>query len=121
MISAQFSRYVVVGGISAAVDVAALWALLQLAVPRALAVAIAMAAGMVVNYALHHRFTFRSSRAVGARSVALYLAAVAGNYLLTLALIEIGVRFGLGVIAAKILSLPVIAATGFLFTRRFVF
>lgn len=121
MIATQFSRYVTVGGISAAIDVAVLWALLQLAVPRALAVAAAMAIGMAVNYTLHHRFTFRSTRAVDARSIALYLAAVGFNYLLTLALIEVGILFGLGVITAKILTLPIVAATGFLFTRRFVF
>jgi putative flippase GtrA len=117
----QFGRYVAVGVVSAGIDVLMLWLLLAVQVARAPAVAVAMLAGMIANYALHRVYTFRTEQPLGLRSVLRYAAIVAGNYLLTLGIIEAGLRVGVGVMWGKILSLPVIAFTGFLLTRRFVF
>jgi len=117
----QFGRYVAVGLISAGIDVLTLWLLLAARVERVPAVALAMLAGMIANYALHRVYTFRTEHPLRLRSVLLYSAIVAGNYVLTLAIIEAGLRVGVGVMWGKILSLPVIAMTGFLLTRRFVF
>lgn len=119
--SGQFARYLLVGGLSAAIDVFVLWILLAAAMARAPAVAVAMVAGMVANYALHRVYTFRTRRALSAGSVTLYVSIVAVNYVLTLAIIEAGLHLGLSVIWGKIVSLPLIAVSGFLFTRRFVF
>jgi len=117
----QFGRYLAVGVISAAIDVLTLWLLLAAQVQRVPAVALAMLAGMTANYALHRVYTFRTEQPLRLRSVVRYTAIVAGNYLLTLAIIEAGLRVGIGVMWGKILSLPVIAMTGFLLTRKFVF
>lgn len=117
----QFGRYLVVGVISAAIDIAALWLLLSAQMGRALAVAVAMVAGMVANYALHRVYTFRTRSPLGVSSVALYVVIVGCNYVLTLAIIEVGLRLGLSVMWGKVVSLPVIALTGFVLTRRFVF
>lgn len=117
----QFGRYLAVGVISAGIDVLTLWLLLAAQVERVPAVALALLTGMVANYALHRVYTFRSEQPLRLRSVLRYSAIVAANYLLTLAIIEAGLRVGVGVMWGKILSLPVIAMTGFLLTRRFVF
>ena len=108
----QLFRYVLVGGVSAAIDIASLWLLLELGTPRPLALGVALVAGMVVNYPCH-RFTFRSVVSVGLRSITLYLVAVGGNYLLTLMIVEAGVVLGFAVIPSKIPSRPIIALTGF--------
>ena len=117
----QFARYVLVGGFSAVVDLSALWMLLQARLPRPIALAVALVLGIAINYLLHHRFTFRSTRRVDPRSIGLFLAIVGINYLLTLAIVEAGLAIGLTVMWSKLVSLPVIALNGFLFNRRFVF
>ena len=76
---------------------------------------------LVANYALHRVYNFRTRSPLGASSVALYVVIVGCNYVLTLAIIEVGLQLGLGVMWGKIVSLPVIALTGFVLTRRFVF
>lgn len=117
----QFAVYVMVGLASAAVDVGLLWGLLAIGVWRTAAVGIGLIAGMVVNYLLHMRVTFRAASAADLRSVALYVSIVLVNYLITLGFVEAGAMFGHPIVLWKLASLPVIALIGFLFTRRFVF
>lgn len=117
----QFIVYLLVGAASAVVDIGVLWLLLGAGALRAAAVGAALLTGMVVNYLMHRRVTFRAQAPVDLRSLLLYVSIVVVNYLITLAFVEAGVWMGYGAIAAKLVSLPMIALTGFLFTRRFVF
>lgn len=117
----QFSRYVVVGVVSAAIDVGCLWWLLRIGSPTTFALTAAMAAGMLANFCLHRIYTFASRSPFRWSSVLGYLSVVGFNYALTLGVVELGARIGVDTLPAKIVSLPIVAVCGYFLTRRFVF
>jgi putative flippase GtrA len=60
-------------------------------------------------------------RLKGAGHGSRFAAVVGVNYLLTLLIIETLTAFSLSLIAAKVVALPIIAATGFLLSKHWVF
>ena len=117
----QFARFIVTGGVSAVVDLGALSLTLSMGGGRRVAVSLGFGQGLVVNYALHRSFTFKSMQPVSSRQLAAFGAVVLFNFALTLGLVEGLVGAGLPVILAKVVCLPVVAASGFTLSRRFVF
>lgn len=119
---ARLTRYGMSGFVSTGVDVAILAFLTMLPMWRIAAVSIAFAAGVLVNYYLHKRFTFRSPTLVTAQEFARFIAVVLLNYGVTVGVIEVIVATGAGtVMVGKLLSLPIVMAIGYTLTRRFVF
>jgi putative flippase GtrA len=115
----KFVVYVLVGCVSATIDLISLWVLIGLNTPQWLAVALAFIAGFVFNAWAHALFTFEASlnHQTGTR----FAAVVGINYLLTLLIIETLTAFSLSLIAAKVLALPIIAASGFLLSKYWAF
>jgi putative flippase GtrA len=121
MFDRRFLRYIVVGLTSTAIDVACVAVLLRTDLSYWLAVTLGFIAGLIVNYLLHVAYTFGARLKVVAQAVR-YGTVVALNYLLTLAIVWIGHELlGGPVLAAKIASLPIIAMTGFLLSKYWVF
>lgn len=120
--SIQFLRFVVSGGVSAAADVLLLAALVALGTPRLAATPMAFLSGAFLNYTLHRRFTFQTTRPASGGEFFRYGCVVAFNMLLTSALVE-GLTGGLGLalVVGKLATLPVIAVSGFVLSRTFVF
>ncbi len=121
MFDRRFLRYIAVGLASTVVDVLCVALLLQAGLGYPLAVSLGFAGGLAVNYLLHVAYTFGARpRAV---SQAIRYAAVVGlNYFLTLAIVWFGHEvLGAAVLAAKVASLPLVAATGFLLSKYWVF
>ena len=117
----RFLRFISVGLATAAVDVGTVALLLRGGISYGLAVTGGFALGLVVNYLLHASYTFGVRPHAFAQALR-FGAVVAFNYLLTLFIVW-ALHEGLGtpVLAAKIASLPCVAAAGFLLSKYWVF
>jgi len=115
----KFVIYVLVGCVSATIDLISLWVLVGQITPQWLAVTLAFVAGFFFNAWAHALFTFEAplTQQNGIR----FTAVVGVNYLLTLLIIEVLTAFSLSLIAAKVVALPIIAASGFLLSKHWAF
>lgn len=118
-ISAQFALFVLGGVLSAVVDVGLLQLLLKHGASLVAATSSGFLAGLAVNYAFHAKVTFRQLHS--AATVARYLCVVAINYLLTLAIVALAQYLVGSALLGKLLSLPLVAANGFLLSKFWVF
>ncbi len=120
--SLQFLRYVVSGGVSASVDIAILAALIWVGAERVVATAVAFLGGAVFNYTMHRRFTFQTKQPASGRELFRYACVVAFNMVLTAGLVELltGV-LGVNLFVSKVATLPVVAGSGFVLSKAFVF
>jgi putative flippase GtrA len=121
MVVAQLLRFIVTGFTSMAVDLAALWLLLQAGVGQVAAVAVAFLIGVVVNLLMHKWFTFRDPAPLDVAQVLRFLAVVAVNLTMTEAIVWWATSAGLHPLAGKVLSLPPVLAVGFTLSRLWVF
>lgn len=117
----QFVVYLGVGVLTALVDIGTMQTLLWAAFDHRVAVTVGFLAGLVVNYLCHERFTFRHRRARSLRKMLRYLGVVLMNYALTMACVQLSVLLLGSVLIGKLLSLPLAAVNGFLWSRYWVF
>jgi putative flippase GtrA len=134
---ARIARFLVVGGLSAAVDVGLLVVLREVvgaSVP--VAATIAFWAALLVNFALHRAWSFAAPveppaegtttptaaavRDVGG-SFARYLVLVGVNYVATIAIITGGVALGVPYVVAKVAAIGFGAAWTYVAYARWVF
>ena len=117
--SRQFMTFSMVGIVSAIMDVGLLIALVQLGVHAYLALTVAFFFGLGLNLWLHARLTFQTR--LSAKNTVRFLVVVGMNYGLTLSVVFIFEQLGLSYVLGKIISLPVVAVHGFLWSRLWVF
>ena len=115
----QILTFLVVGGLSAAIDVGLMKLLLMQGMGVVAATSIAFVAGLCFNLSCHARYTFDS--ALDGATVARYLCVVALNYAITLACVSAAVALGIGALAGKIVSLFIVPINGFLFGKYWIF
>jgi putative flippase GtrA len=115
----KFVVYVIVGSLSAIIDLTALNILISLDTTQCLAVSVAFIAGFVFNVKAHALFTFASP--LTSKSALKFTAVIAVNYLLTLLIIESLTALSCSLMTAKVVSLPIIAVSGFLLGRHWAF
>lgn len=117
----NFLVYVLVGVVSAVSDICSLYVASKvLNWNLALSVTIGFIVGLVVNYVLHSIITFK--RKMEFVTFIKYLLVVAFNYILTLVLIQLLVSgLDLGLILSKIITLPVIAAVGYILSKAWIY
>ena len=105
---------------STAIDILLLQGMLTVGCSISIAVAVAFASGLLVNYAYHILRTFRVEFSI--KQLFRYLVVVFFNYVLTLTFIYVaGSILGVGVLVGKIMSLPIIAVNGFLLGKYWIF
>jgi putative flippase GtrA len=119
--SKTFIIFCLVGVVSAVVDLSVLYILNNIFVETVIiSVTLAFLVGLAANYILHTNITFCSKAST--TNATKFLCVVAFNYLLTLAVINFGVdSAGLGVIVSKIISLPIVAISGFILSKYWVY
>lgn len=115
----QFAVFVGGGLLSAGVDIACMTLLLHRGTEPVLAATLGFAAGLVVNYLYHAKLTFAVK--VTAASVAKYLSIVGINYLTTIVMVTLADHLFAMPLAGKIVSLPLVAITGFVLSRKWAF
>lgn len=118
-LDARVLTYLAGGVLSALVDIGLMQMLILGGIGVYLATSLGFGGGLLVNYAFHARVTFK--RATSLHSFFRYLCVVAMNYLLTLAFVAGAMAlFGIALIG-KVVSLPVIAAIGFVLSKRWIY
>ncbi len=116
---APFLVYVSGGVLSAAVDIGTMQLLLTNGMPTLPATTVGFLTGLIVNYMFHARVTFGKG---GSRaSFARYLAVVAVNYTLTIAIVTAFEHLAGSALAGKLVSLPVVAVVGYLSGKYWIF
>ncbi len=115
----QLLTFLVVGGLSAVIDVGLMKLLLVQGVPVVAATSIAFCTGLAFNLLCHARYTFGS--ALDAATVARYLCVVALTYGLTLGFVQAAQALGVDPMIGKIAALFVVPVIGFLCGKYWVF
>ena len=115
----QFTVYVIGGGLSAGLDVAIMLLMLKAGITALAALTLGFMSGLIFNYLFHANVTFMtaSSRV----SMFKYVSIVTLNYGLTLAIVWLAGLYGMSVLEGKIISLPIIAVVGYVFSRVWIF
>lgn len=120
LINRQFLIYIIGGLISAFIDIAILQLMVAMGAGPLFAATVGFFVGLFFNFIFHANLTFKSTMSL--QSFIQYLLIVALNYSITLLFIY--VSFSIlhqGVLPGKILSLPVIAANGYLLGKLWIF
>jgi len=118
-LDARVVTYLAGGVLSALVDIGLMQMLIYGGGGVYLATSLGFGGGLLFNYAFHARVTFKSAAGVG--SFARYLCVVAMNYLLTLVFVFLSLSLVGNPLVGKVLSLPVIAAIGFVLSKRWIY
>lgn len=119
MIGRQFITFLGVGLTCALIDISIMELLRHAGVHDGIAVSIGFATGVVLNYILHARLTFRSS--TSKINAAKFAGIVLLNYGITIIFVYLSTYFIGSILIGKIASLPVIAINGFLLSRYWAF
>ncbi len=115
----QAATFVAGGLLCAAIDIGLMQLLIGAGVHYASATTAGFAAGLLVNYAFHARVTFNTSAT--AFNFVRFLCVVGINYLLTMACVSLSVPLFGSPLPGKIVSLPLVAANGFLLSKFWIF
>ena len=119
MIARQFIVYIVVGIVSALIDVGLLQLLLFFGIHYLVAATFGFAVGLLVNFFLHSRITFKEDYA---HSIfARYLVVVFINYALTLVVVQVFHNWLAMPVLGKVFALPVVAINGFFLSRHWIY
>ena len=119
MIRRQIFLFACVGIISALIDIAIMQTLIHLELHYALATSVGFAGGLIANYILHSKLTFKAPTSLS--SMVKFGAVVFLNYCITLIFVYSSQQWLGGAMIGKIASLPVIAGNGFLLSKYWVF
>ncbi len=115
------TRFALVGGASALVDVLLVFVCLRIGAAYPTAVSIGYLISLLFNFLAHKFFTFQQRLWTKGEFVR-YLCLAAFNYIFTITLVSIGVEvFKISPMIAKVGSLPIIAVEGYALGRIWVF
>lgn len=114
-------RYLIVGGLSAGLDIGLLVGLRELAgLPIPVATTIAFWVALAGNFWLNKAWSFPNPQP-GGRPFLRYMVLVGVNYLATVAIVTGGAAAGLPYVVAKVLAIGAAASWTFVAYRRWVF
>lgn len=115
----QFGVFIAVGLVCAAVDVGFMYWLISAKVSPLVSASWGFALGLCMNFLLHSRLTFKASASW--QRLGRFLWVVALNYGVTLACVQAADFWLANPLLGKLISLPVVAISGFYLSRIWVF
>ncbi len=115
----QVVVYLLVGLLTAAVDIGAMQVLIGFGAHYTYAVSAGFALGLVVNYFGHALWTFEARHSLA--SAVGFLVVVLINYGLTMVCVALSMHLLDAALPGKLLSLPMVATNGYLLTKYWVF
>lgn len=115
----QFVIFIIGGVLTTLLDLGVMQLALHYGVAALSAASAGFAVGLALNYAFHARVTF--ARLTSGPGLVRYLCVVALNYALTLLLVALAQWLCGMPLAGKLLSLPLVAANGYLLSKFWVF
>jgi putative flippase GtrA len=119
MLQRQFLTYVIVGVLSAVVDIGTLQLLRSQGTHDTLAVSTGFFVALLFNYTCQRSFTFRSRHS--SQILLRYLSVVTVTYVLTLAITHLSSSMFNTPVPGKIVALPIVALIGFLTGKYWIF
>lgn len=119
LLTPQFIVYIAGGVLCALIDVGLMQLLLTQHYAPVAAASSGFLAGLLVNYAFHAKVTFKNitSPATFFR----FMCLVGVNYLITIAIVALGVAWWHSALAGKIASMPIVAVNGFLLSKYWIY
>ena len=115
----MFMIYVMVGLTCAVIDIGLMQLLLLSGINYLIAATCGFTVGLIVNFFLHTRVTFRAS--YSHRALIRFMVVVAINYLLTLSTVFVFQMLLNMPLVGKIFSLPLVAINGFFLIKHWVY
>jgi putative flippase GtrA len=115
----QFGVFIGVGLVCATVDVGFMHWLIGTGVSPLVSASWGFAIGLLLNFLLHSRMTFKTSASWG--RLGRFLVVVGLNYLLTLGCVGMSTWWMESPLTGKLVSLPLVAINGFLLSRFWIF
>lgn len=119
ILTRQFFIYVAIGVISALVDIGILQISFFTIGGLFLPTALSYVSGLIVNFALHNIFTFKTS--ISFHRAVKYLTVVAVNYWIAFVFVYLSTIYFNNVLYGKVLSLPLIAVVGFILSKKWIY
>ncbi len=119
MISRQFAVFIGVGITCAVIDIGLMQLLTLFGVHYMIAATAGFSAGLVLNFLLHTRFTFRAGYSHS--MLVRFMTVVLANYLLTILTVSLFHALLDMAILGKVASLPLVAVNGFLLSKYWVY
>ena len=119
VISRQFAIFLLVGLACALIDIATIEFFRLAGAHYSVAVSLGFGMGVIANYILHTKFTFKTSSSQV--NFLKFACIVALNYGATLLFVVGSTHFLGSVLMGKIASLPVVSINGFLLSRYWAF
>ena len=115
----QLAIYIGVGIASAVVDIGIMQLFIFAGVHYIISVTAGFTTGLLFNFYLHTKITFESKNSL--RSFGRYMSIVIFNYALTLLCVYIAENLFNNTLLGKLVSLPLVAAIGYLLGKHWVF
>ena len=116
----QLIVFIIGGGLSALIDLICTWILIELDVWYIASVSVGFISGLLFNFIFHAKVTFDSH--ISKSNIIRYGLIVVLNYFVMLAIIIILQDFlGVSVLIGKIISLPIIALSGYFWGKYWIF
>jgi putative flippase GtrA len=115
----QAFLFLIVGGLSAAIDAGVFWILTLIGVFPAIASGVSFLSAFVVNYRGNRDLVFRTQQRQGA--LKRYGILVAANLAVSTAGVAFGVWVGMSPIIAKAITMIIVAISNFIAMRLWVF
>ena len=120
LFSRHFLIFITGGLISVAIDIGVMQLMISLEINPLFAATVGFFSGLIFNYLYHVYFTFKST--ISLAKLMRFMIVVCINYIITIILIYISYSLLIvGVLPGKILSLPIVAANGYLLSKHWVF
>lgn len=120
LINRQFIVFIFGGVVSAVIDIGAMQLMIGAYINPLLAATSGFFLGLLFNFIYHAFVSFRSTMSLP--RLARFLLVVGLNYVITMVLVYISLALlHQGALPGKILSLPVVAANGYLLSKYWVF
>lgn len=119
MVARQFAIFIGVGITCAVIDIGLMQLLTMLGVHYMVAATVGFAAGLIVNFLLHTRVTFRAGYSHG--MLVRFMTVVLINYLLTILTVSLFHAWLDMAVLGKVASLPLVAVNGFLLSKHWVY
>ncbi len=119
MISQQFFIFLVVGVLSALIDLTAMQSLIFFGCHYLLSTSVGFLLGLIVNYMLHANLTFKAPSSN--LTIFKFGCVVVINYIITMIFVYAALHIFKSALLGKIASLPFIAINGFLLSKYWIF
>ena len=119
LLTPQFVVYIAGGILCALIDIGVMQLMLANKYALVTSASSGFLSGLLINYVFHARVTFKN--VTDPASFARYMCVVGINYMITIAIVSLGVAWWQSALLGKVVSLPIIAMNGFFLSKYWIY